>query len=279
VDASQEAFRACGSRRKEGQAGAQNGRAICLYANYQLRFSVPMISADSDWYRSSWFYGQREATVKSSAVDHPVPWNFARALSAIESAPRRKLLDVGCAEGQFLYMARRIGFDVTGLDFNPVSLQIARNVFGISSVYQYSVEELAERFPGASFDVVTMFEVLEHTADPLGMLKSLTKVMKPGALPLSVPGWKRWPVLFHPEVDSPPHYLTLWTEEALAKILKRAGLEVRMITRKPLCVDDFGVHIKWRVQGILRQFRRHGRLTQNGAVSREKMAGTEGDLR
>jgi 2-polyprenyl-3-methyl-5-hydroxy-6-metoxy-1,4-benzoquinol methylase len=271
VDAYQEACPACGSSRKKGPAGEQNGRAICVCADCQLRFSVPMISADSDWYASSWFSGQREATVKSFGVDRPVPWNFAQALSMIESAPRGKLLDVGCAEGQFLYLARKMGFDVTGLDFNPVSLRIARDVFGISSVYRYSVEELAERFPGACFDVVTMFEVLEHTADPLGTLKSLTKVVKPGGvLLLSVPGWKRWPALFHPEVDSPPHHLTLWTEEALAKILQRVGLSVRTIARKPLSVDDFGVHIKWRVQGMLRRFKSSSKPAQNGDGSSEK---------
>jgi 2-polyprenyl-3-methyl-5-hydroxy-6-metoxy-1,4-benzoquinol methylase len=243
-----------------------------------------MVAANSDWYASSWLYELRDAAQKVAVQregQRPNRWEFRQALQFIGAGHGRTLLDVGCAEGQFLYLARKNGFNVTGLDFNPVSLQIASDVFGISSVYQYSVEELPERFSDASFDVVTMFEVLEHTADPLGTLKSAAKVVKPGGtLLLSAPGWKRWPALFHPEVDSPPHHLTLWTEIALAKILQRAGLSVSTIVRKPLSVEDLGVHIKWRMQGILRQFRNNNEPAQSadGTAAKNGRHGTRSSM-
>ena len=269
---------ACGWKSWSVEKGPRpRGYTLCRCLVCHLRFCQPMAAASSEWYGSSWFYKLREAGAGGIRVERTVPWNFAKALSVVAPGRGRRLLDVGCAEGHFLFLARRAGFQVTGLDFNPVSLKIAKETFGIPLVYQCSVEELAERFPNASFDVVTLFEVLEHTADPFGTLRSLSKVMKPGAsLLLSVPGLKRWPALFHPEVDSPPHHLTLWTEEALRKVVERAGLCVRFVEGKPLQVDDFAIHVKWRLRGL---FSRPGPNAGNkrggnpppGAISTSRM--------
>jgi SAM-dependent methyltransferase len=108
---------------------------------------------------------------------------------------------------------------------------------------------LANRYPDDPYDVATIFEVLEHTTDPFQVACSLRKVLKPGGqLVLSVPGSRRWPVLFDPEVDAPPHHLTLWTQEALERLLARAGFHVLSINSKPLAVDDFGLHLMWRLR-------------------------------
>jgi SAM-dependent methyltransferase len=249
---------ACASRNSVKESTALHsgyGLRLCLHCN--LQFSDPMLAADSDWYSSSWLYGLREDNTRLDGRKRSVPWNFAEALRVLRPAGGMELLDVGCAEGHFLWLAQEAGFHVTGLDFNPVSLQIAREVFGISSIYQCSVEELARQFPNTSYDVVTLFEVLEHTANPFETLCSLHQVLKLGGqFCISVPGFKRWPTLFHPEVDSPPHHLTLWTEEALQRLLERAGFRVLSLRAKRLSADDLGVHLKWRLQRFLQKIPR-----------------------
>jgi SAM-dependent methyltransferase len=215
-----------------------------------------MQAADSAWYASSWLYRLRELKSESIGQERRVPWNFAQALRRLGSGKGSKLLDVGCAEGQFLHIAAKAGYEVTGLDFNPVSVEIARKLLGVSTVYPYSVEELGGRFRGTQFDVVTIFEVLEHTADPYQTVRSINKLLKPGGqLFLSVPGNRRWPRLFHPEVDAPPHHLTLWTEDALVRLLERAGLRVHGVEIKPLGAEDLGIHLKWRWHDAVRTFR------------------------
>jgi SAM-dependent methyltransferase len=249
---------ACAFASSANEGAARHSRYVvrrCL--NCHLLFSEPMQAAESAWYSSSWLYGLREENTKLDGRKRQVPWNFAQALSVLRPEDGNELLDVGCAEGHFLWLAQEAGFQVTGLDFNPHSLQIAKEVFGISSVYQSSVEELVRRFPHTTYNVVTIFEVLEHTADPFATLCSLNKILKPGGrLCLSVPGFMRWPALFHPVVDTPPHHLTLWTEEALKRLLERAGFKVVALRRKPLNVDDLGVHVKWRLQELVRRFQR-----------------------
>jgi 2-polyprenyl-3-methyl-5-hydroxy-6-metoxy-1,4-benzoquinol methylase len=215
-----------------------------------------MVGAETSWYASSWLYGLRKADAESAGKEGKVPWNFAQALSRMRPAKGSKLLDVGCAEGYFLHLARQMGYEVTGLDFDPVSLQMARELFGIDSVYQYRVEELHDRFPGTLFDAVTIFEVLEHTANPYQAVCSIQSVLKPGGrLFLSVPGSRRWPRIFHPEVDAPPHHLTLWTKEALVRLLERAGFRVHGVEVKPLEVDELVLHVKWRLHQAARKLR------------------------
>jgi 2-polyprenyl-3-methyl-5-hydroxy-6-metoxy-1,4-benzoquinol methylase len=248
---------ACGSAECV-DAGATRvpGYRVRRCADCQLVFSDPMKSADSAWYASSWIYGLRESSNAHAGSEGRPPWNFAQALAVLRGAAGNKLLDVGCAEGYFLKLAQKSGCEVTGLDFNPVSVEIARRVLGASTVYQYSVEELGERFPGKQFDVVTVFEVLEHMANPYQTVCSINKLLKAGGtLLLSVPGNRRWPSLFHPEVDAPPHHLTLWTEEALRGLLERAGFRVHQVRAKPLGAEDLGIHLKWRLYQLVASFR------------------------
>jgi SAM-dependent methyltransferase len=215
-----------------------------------------MVGADSAWYSSSWLYGLRESHTGVAGGEYEVPWNFAQALGELQTSPRGKLLDVGCAEGYFLYLAQKAGYEITGLDFNPASLEIARKLLGVPTIHQYSVEELGDRFPGARFDVVTIFEVLEHTANPYETVRSIHKLLKPaGKLFISVPGSRRWPRFFHPEVDAPPHHLTLWTEEALKKLLERSGFRVLSVRGKPLQAEDLGFHLRLWLQGMIRKLR------------------------
>lgn len=222
----------------------------------RLIFSDPMLAADSAWYSSSWLYNLRESHTRVAGREQSIPWNFLQALRELRDVKAGKLLDVGCAEGHFLYLAKKAGYDVTGIDFNSVSLEIARKLVGVSTIFQSSVEELANWLPPAAFDVVTIFEVLEHTANPYQVLQCIHGLLKPGGkLFLSVPGNRRWPRLFHPEIDTPPHHLTLWSENALAELFSRAGFRSIRIQKSPLQAEDLGFHLKLGLYGLVRKFR------------------------
>jgi SAM-dependent methyltransferase len=111
---------ACESVDWQRMAGAPHpGYAICQCQNCRVVFSDPMVAADAAWYSESWLYGLRESHTGVAGGEYEVPWNFAQALREMQTAPRGTLLDVGCAEGYFLYLAQKAGYQVTGLDFNP----------------------------------------------------------------------------------------------------------------------------------------------------------------
>lgn len=93
--------------------------------------------------------------------------------------PRGRLLDVGCGAGYFLDAAREAGWQVQGVELSPAAVQVARNNLHLD-VYQGTLS--AAGLPGEAFDVVTMFEVLEHLRTPGLTLAEAWRILKPGGL-------------------------------------------------------------------------------------------------
>jgi 2-polyprenyl-3-methyl-5-hydroxy-6-metoxy-1,4-benzoquinol methylase len=91
-----------------------------------------------------------------------------------------KLLDVGCAAGFFLHVAREHGFDYHGVDVASSMVRFARESLGLENIVEGTLEAAA--YPDATFDVVTLWDVIEHLADPLAVLRECGRVMKPDGI-------------------------------------------------------------------------------------------------
>jgi SAM-dependent methyltransferase len=102
------------------------------------------------------------------------------------AAPRR-LLDAGCGSGAMLDELARYG-EAWGVEPNPLGVAAARR--GERKIVRAHVEELP--FAGASFDVVTCLDVIEHTPDDRVALAELHRVTCPGGhLIVTVPAYPR----------------------------------------------------------------------------------------
>ena len=82
----------------------------------------------------------------------------------LSDRPRPRLLDYGCGLGFFLDAAFEVGFDVEGIEFNQYALQYIR------TRYRYTVYGADDFHPPGKYDVVTMFDVIEHLREPFAML-------------------------------------------------------------------------------------------------------------
>ncbi|PAR28499.1 bifunctional 2-polyprenyl-6-hydroxyphenol methylase/3-demethylubiquinol 3-O-methyltransferase UbiG [Vibrio metoecus] len=95
----------------------------------------------------------------------------------------KKVLDVGCGGGILAESMAREGAQVTGLDMGKEPLEVARLhalETGTKLTYiQSTVEDHAAANP-QTYDVVTCMEMLEHVPDPLSVIQSCTKLVKPG---------------------------------------------------------------------------------------------------
>lgn len=106
---------------------------------------------------------------------------FAKCLDLIERAhPKRgTILDVGTAGGSFLGVAQRRGWQVLGCEPNRWLSAWGSEHYGVTirpgTVFEM---ELAD----ASFDVVTLWDVLEHTPDPAAVLRECRRLLKPDGL-------------------------------------------------------------------------------------------------
>ncbi len=99
--------------------------------------------------------------------------------------PRGKLLDVGCGEGLFLRLAQDNGWQISGTELSLYAAKFASKSLG-TEIYCGQLHQAC--FADHSFDVVTMWHVLEHVEDPKSYLTEVYRVLKPhGLLLLAVP--------------------------------------------------------------------------------------------
>ncbi|OGS01633.1 MAG: hypothetical protein A2V88_07555 [Elusimicrobia bacterium RBG_16_66_12] len=161
----------------------------------------------------------------------PMTFEYDEALSLLrrELPSGGRLLDVGCGSGGFLHRARSAGFLVAGLDFNSARAS-ALKARGFE-VFHGGLPDFARGAPRASFDAVTIFQVVEHLDDPGAWLASAKSLLKPGGL--LVVGAPNRDRTFDPfrdpsiaDVDMPPHHLTRWNARALSGLLSRADFAV-----------------------------------------------------
>ncbi|MDO8183419.1 MAG: class I SAM-dependent methyltransferase [bacterium] len=88
-----------------------------------------------------------------------------------------QLLDIGSAFGYLMEVAEGYGFEVFGVELSSFSSAIAKKKFG-SKVFAGRLEEA--KFTKANFDVITMFDLIEHIPQPLEFMKEVRRVLKTG---------------------------------------------------------------------------------------------------
>jgi 2-polyprenyl-3-methyl-5-hydroxy-6-metoxy-1,4-benzoquinol methylase len=155
---------------------------------------------------------------------------FALDLAALERHESGgKLLDVGCHLGFFLDVAKANGWDVKGVEPSRWSVEQARargldvRHGTLDSVY----------FEDGQFDVVTMWDVIEHLSDPLAELKRTHRILKPdGLLAVSTMNvdalfprlaGRRWPWYMQ-------MHLIYFSKRTLHNMLTKAGFRVVEMT-------------------------------------------------
>jgi 2-polyprenyl-3-methyl-5-hydroxy-6-metoxy-1,4-benzoquinol methylase len=148
------------------------------------------------------------------------------------------LLDIGCGNGALLERAKRLGFLCVGIE---ICSELARRVRTQldCQVYEEFLRDLA--ISDSRFDVVTMYDLLEHLDDPISDVKEVFRILKPGGVffiltPNDEAFLRRiskmvYRLSFH-SFDEPmrrlyyPDHLSYFTAESLSQLLCRAGFEL-----------------------------------------------------
>lgn len=195
-----------------------------------VMFWWPLGTPDADWYEEHYYYICRDYSPSAKLA-----WYHRRFFDS-PPLPAGKLLEVGCSTGEFLAAAQKKGYRVTGLELNRRSVEFARRIHGLQSVHALTLESYVQRFPEARFDIVAVFEVVEHLINPKSLLQQVRQVVNSGgSLVLSVPNRNRWLRCFgNQEWDIPPHHFTRWSKQALSNILTEEGFAVQEVTEAHL---------------------------------------------
>jgi SAM-dependent methyltransferase len=133
------------------------------------------------------------------------------------------LLDYGCAAGYFLEVARAENWRIAGVELSESMACQAEQALGVPIAT--SLDVLTEHY----FDVITLWEVVEHLPEPVAELRRLCDRLRPGGmLMLSTPNTGHWQAVREPDAwDSyrPPSHLLYFTGPTLAEALRRTGFE------------------------------------------------------
>jgi 2-polyprenyl-3-methyl-5-hydroxy-6-metoxy-1,4-benzoquinol methylase len=145
----------------------------------------------------------------------------------VQAKPGGRLLDVGCGNGDVLLEMRFLGWDAYGIEPDKRAVDIARNN-GLKVFY--GMLETAD-YPADYFDVIYLYNVIEHLPDPLRALEKCKAMLKPGG---SLAVWTcSNQSLAHNIFKSSyrgletPRHFHIFSPKSLLSIGQKAGLTVK----------------------------------------------------
>lgn len=187
----------------------------------------------ADFYQQESYYRGSALGYNDYFAQRPSHERLARArLRRIEQlVPRGSVLDVGCAAGFFLHVARQRGWTPRGVELSADMAAYAAELAGCPIAPRVAALEA----PPASFDAITLWEYIEHIPDPRDEIERLVGLLRPGgALALSTPNTHYWTAVHRPErwrEFKPPAHIGFFTAETLRRLLEASGLQVVTIRR------------------------------------------------
>lgn len=184
--------------------------------------------------------------------------SFRRHLNIIEQlVPKGAILDIGCSFGWFLKIARDFGWQPFGIEQSEEISKLARQVYNLN-VLCGDVES-ANHF-NTYFQVITLWNALEHIAEPVNVLKFLYNKLTPGGLlVISVPNidglfsriafWSykasmgkfKFPLEQLYQVNNPYMHLFHFSANTLGLILSKCDFEVIKVVKQQV-IDSRKIH-------------------------------------
>jgi 2-polyprenyl-3-methyl-5-hydroxy-6-metoxy-1,4-benzoquinol methylase len=148
------------------------------------------------------------------------------------------LLDIGAGTGEFLLVAKNNGLNVTGIEPSPKAKAIAENK-GVSFVPNL------ESIPSHTFDIITMWHVLEHVPDLDHQIMELKRIIKPnGTIIIAVPNFNSYDAKhygkFWAAFDVPIHFWH-FSKKAIQTLFIQHNLQLTEVL--PMKFDSFYVSL------------------------------------
>ncbi len=149
--------------------------AACGLLFQSLRQSMENDSLIIKTYGPSWIQ-MRDQYTKDTFLSHA---KFNNMLLEIFSPHKGLLLEIGSGTGEFLYMAKAAGWQVTGIEPGTDACKYAAHKFNLSLTCSFWNTYAAA---AGMYDAVAFWHVLEHIADPISFLNKAAAALKPGGL-------------------------------------------------------------------------------------------------
>ena len=213
----------------------------------RLAYQTPRPSDDASRAYMNWRWSSDSRYVTDSPGKRRSARKKLRHVQSVHPKPGT-LLDFGAGSGAFVHACLEAGWDAEGVE---------RSEAAVARAQQYYSVTLLDSIPDRTYDVITLWDVVEHLRDPISILKELrSRLSDHGSLIMETGNWENWRRLIEGEdwglylLDH--HYY--FTPHSLETIAKRAGfssltlLDVnrkRPSLRRTLTDPSWG-HRAWR---------------------------------
>lgn len=173
------------------------------------------------------YVGERETFLRSfgEKLDKIEKLLAQRRSARGGSGARKRLLDVGTASGWCVEAARDRGWDAWGVEVSEYAVQQARER-GLNVVQGESLSA----FSGQQFDVITLWDALEHLLDPQALLQEARSLLAGDGILIFSTGdvghsWSRLQGRQH-RIYNPPQHLYYFSRATMAALAEQAGFVV-----------------------------------------------------
>jgi 2-polyprenyl-3-methyl-5-hydroxy-6-metoxy-1,4-benzoquinol methylase len=154
------------------------------------------------------------------------------------------VLDVGCGVGYFLSVLKEHGIKSVGLEVDPYQVEFCKNK-GLN-VTSENIEQLNNK----QFDLIVMFDVLEHLVEPVKIFKELnSKLKKNGRIVAYTPYISSFAFELMQEKQNllhPFQHLCFYDENSLNYLSKTTGFEIESIDNYGLDVADYLLYKEYK---------------------------------
>jgi 2-polyprenyl-3-methyl-5-hydroxy-6-metoxy-1,4-benzoquinol methylase len=166
--------------------------------------------------------------------------------------PNDNVLEIGAGDGAFSRKLQCKSYVGLELSKEAIMKAIKLDTQSNKLLLEENIEPHAINNP-EKYDVVCLFQVLEHVSQITMFLKaSIDCLKKGGKLILSVPSEDSWLAYERNNIlNAPPHHLTRWTTDCLTKLPDLVNLKLVKIEQDRLSDHDIGNYSVWLVQNMI----------------------------
>jgi 2-polyprenyl-3-methyl-5-hydroxy-6-metoxy-1,4-benzoquinol methylase len=187
-------------------------------------------------------YADAVRPTASDAAANQQRWDpFVNAIEPARQDGRpSKLLDVGCATGEFLSAAKTRGWDTYGVETSPMAAEQAER-FTDSQVHVGTLE--AAPFEDGFFDAVTLWDVIEHLHSPSAYINRIARLLRPGGmLALTTPNIRSLSFRLlgrHWWVVGPNDHIYYFAPRTIERLLSERGFKIHHMSCMDVLLDSW----------------------------------------
>lgn len=249
----------------------------CEHCGLLFTHPRPDPSVIGNYYKSDEYYSHQQnkkgfiprlyELVKKPNMNHKVRLALGKRTSG-------RLLDIGCGVGDFLVAVQQRGFEVVGIEPSADARAIATTRLGFEPLAPDALATL----PEASFDVITLWHVLEHIDDLKQEIAALSRLLKPdGSLIIALPNFKSFDASYYQEAWAAwdvPRHLNHFSPASIHTIFGETDL--KLLDTQKLIWDAYYIsylsekylgHRLPLVRGFVTGLRSNGKARRTGMYS------------